>query len=139
MRQAGQILARTHAHISEQIQEGMNAFQLDSIIRNFIIQQGAEPGFLGYQGYKYSSCISKNEEIVHGIPYEDKLFLEGDLISVDIGVKYQGYYSDAARSFLIGSVSDEVKHLADVTEQSFFEGIKGISAGSRLGDLSFGI
>ena len=94
------------------------------------------PGFLGYQGYKYSSCISKNEEIVHGIPYPDKLFFDGDIVSIDIGVKYNGYYADAARTFLIGNVSEEAKFLAQVTQDSFFKGMADIKAGNHLGDIS---
>ena len=139
MRTAGQILAKTFSHISEAIQEGVSAKQIDNKAKSFIESNNAEPGFLGYQGYKYSTCISKNEEIVHGIPYEDKLFYDGDIVSIDIGVKYNGYYADAARTFLIGDVSDEVVHLTQITEQSFFASIQGISAGSRLGDISNGI
>ena len=139
MRAAGKILANTFLHIAEHIQEGISARQVDMIAQSFIESQHATPGFLGYQGYKYSTCISKNEEIVHGIPGEDKLFYDGDIVSIDIGVKYKGYYADAARTFLIGNVSDEAQFLAQVTETSFFESMKGISAGSRLGDISNGI
>ena len=139
MRAGGRILANTHAYIAESIHEGMNAFILDRMIHDFIVSNDAVPGFLGYQGYKYSSCISKNEEIVHGIPYDSKLFFNGDLISIDVGVLYQGYYVDAARSYLIGDVDDTIQRLANVTEASFFNGISSISAGSRLGDLSNGI
>ena len=139
MRSAGKILANTFSHISEFIQDGMTARQVDLIAQSFIESQNATPGFLGYRGYQYSTCISKNEEIVHGIPFEDKLFYDGDIVSIDIGVKFNGYYADAARTFLIGNVSDEAKFLVDITEQSFFESMKGISSGSRLGDISNGI
>ena len=136
MKDAGKILASTHLFLASFITEGLNAFEVDRRIHDYIISQGATPAFLGFNGYKYSSCISKNEEIVHGIPYENKLFINGDLISIDIGVKYKGYCSDAARSYLIGDVSDQVKHLATVTEASFFEGISGIGPGSKMGALS---
>jgi methionyl aminopeptidase len=136
MREAGQILSETFSYISELIREGMTAFNVDSEARWFIESKGAVPGFLGYQGYKYSTCISKNEEIVHGIPHEDKLLCNGDIVSIDIGVKFKGYYADAARTFMIGDVSDEALHLCNVTEASFFKGMEGISAGSRLGDIS---
>ena len=126
-------------HISEFIQEGASAYQIDLMAKSFIEGQGAAPGFLGYQGYKYSTCISKNEEIVHGIPSEDKLFYDGDIVSIDIGVRYNGFYADAARTFLIGNVSKDAQFLAQVTETSFFESMKGITAGSRLGDISNGI
>ena len=139
MRAAGKILASTFMHLSEYIKEGVSARQVDLVAQAYIESQNAIPGFLGYQGYKYTTCISKNEEIVHGIPGDDKLFYDGDIVSIDIGVKYNGYYADAARTFLIGNVSHEAKFLAQVTETSFFESMKGISAGSRLGDISNGI
>ena len=100
MRSAGKILANTFSHISEFIQDGMTARQVDLIAQSFIESQNAIPGFLGYRGYQYSTCISKNEEIVHGIPSGD-LFYDGDIVSIDIGVKFNGYYADAARTFLI--------------------------------------
>jgi methionyl aminopeptidase len=136
MRHAGKILSSTFDYVSQIICEGVTAFQIDKDIQAFIESHNAIPGFLGYQGYKYSSCISKNEEIVHGIPHPDKLFFDGDLVSIDIGVKYDGHYADAARTFLIGNVSDEHRYLAKITEESFFKGIENIKAGSRLGDLS---
>ncbi len=139
MRSAGQILADTFLQIAEYVREGVSARQVDLVAQSYIESQKATPGFLGYQGYKYSTCISKNEEIVHGIPSEDKLFYDGDIVSIDIGVKFNGYYADAARTFLIGNVSDEAKFLAQITETSFFESMKGISTGSRLGDISNGI
>ena len=135
MKDAGKILASTHLYLASFITEGLNAFEVDRRIHDYIISQGATPAFLGFNGYKYSSCISKNEEIVHGIPYS-KLFINGDLISIDIGVKYKGYCSDAAESYLIGDVSDQVKHLATVTEASFFEGISGVEPGSKIEELS---
>ena len=139
MRAAGKILASTFMHLSEYIKEGVSARQVDLVAQAYIESQNAIPGFLGYQGYKYTTCISKNEEIVHGIPGDDKLFYDGDIVSIDIGVKYNGYYADAARTFLIGDVSHEAKHLAQVTQASFFESMNGIKAGSRLGDISYGI
>jgi len=139
MRHAGALLAQTFDSVSEAISEGMSAFSLDQHIREFIETNGAIPGFLNYQGYQYSSCISKNEEIVHGIPHPDKIFFDGDIVSVDIGIKYNGYYVDAARTFLIGDVSDELRHLTEVTQAAFFHCLVGIKAGSRLGDISNGI
>ena len=105
MRIAGKILADTFLCISEHMREGLTAGQVDAIAREFIVSNNAEPGFLGYNGYAYSSCISKNEEIVHGIPYDSKVFFDGDIVSIDIGVKYNGFYADAARTFLICNVS----------------------------------
>jgi methionyl aminopeptidase len=139
MTEAGKILAATFHDISGYIEEGMSAAQVDNKVRLFIESQGAIPGFLGYQGFKYSTCISKNEEIVHGIPSEEKIFYNGDIVSIDIGVKLNGYYVDAARTFLIGNVSEEAKQLVEVTEASFFKAMEGISAGSKMGDISNGI
>jgi methionyl aminopeptidase len=139
MRIAGKILANTFLQLSEFITEGVSARQVDLFAQSYIESQNAVPGFLGYQGYKYTTCISKNEEIVHGIPSDDKLFYDGDIVSIDIGVKYNGFYADAARTFLIGDVSDEARFLAQVTETSFFEAMSGIASGSRLGDISYGI
>jgi methionyl aminopeptidase len=139
MSAAGCILADTFACISEHIKEGVTAGYIDQLTKTYIISQGADPGFLGYRGYKYSTCISKNEEIVHGIPYDHKVFFDGDIVSIDIGVKRDGFYADAARTFLIGNVSEEDRHLVQVTQDAFFKSMEGIRAGSRLGDISFGI
>jgi methionyl aminopeptidase len=139
MTDAGAILAATFEDINQYLTEGMSAGQVDQRVKLFIESKGAVPGFLGYQGFKYSTCISKNEEIVHGIPSEEKLFYDGDIVSIDIGVKLNGYYVDAARTFLIGNVSEEARRLVEVTEASFFKAMDGISAGSKMGDISNGI
>lgn len=136
MREGGKILASTHEYVSSVIVEGMSAFHLDQLIFKFISDVGGEPAFLGFNGYKYSSCISKNDEIVHGIPHADKCFYTGDIVSIDIGVKYKGYCVDAARTYAIGDISVEAQHLMAVTEKSFFKGIENIQPGSHMGDLS---
>ena len=136
MREAGRILALTFVAVGPQVREGISAKTLDDLVKNTIQNLGAEPGFLGYQGYKYSACISRNEEIVHGIPYADKIVLPGDIWSIDIGVRFNGYYADAARTYCVGPVSDQARKLVEVTKASFFEGIRRAVPGNRLGDVS---
>jgi methionyl aminopeptidase len=137
MREGGKILSSVFDFLGGIVKEGVTARYIDDHVKQFIEKHHAEPGFLGYQGYGYSTCISKNDEIVHGIPYPDKVFFEGDCVSIDVGVRYKGYYVDAARTFLIGRVSDAVRHLAAVTEQSFFVGISVLKSGVRLGDMGY--
>ncbi|MEG1609006.1 MAG: type I methionyl aminopeptidase, partial [Clostridia bacterium] len=101
----------------------------------FIRKCGAIPSFLGYGGFPASICSSINEQVVHGIPSSKVVIKDGDIVSIDVGSIYKGYNGDAARTFMIGDVSEEKKQLVKVTEQSFFEGFKVLKAGVRLGDL----
>ena len=135
MRQGGALLKTVFFDVEREIGVGMNAYQLDQLIHSLILKHGCQPAFLGYQGYKYASCISKNEEVVHGIPYPEKIFLYGDIVSVDIGLIYKGFYLDAARTFPISEVQASVKELIEVTKNSFFESIKFAKPGYRLGDM----
>ncbi|RAP31974.1 type I methionyl aminopeptidase [Candidatus Marinamargulisbacteria bacterium SCGC AG-439-L15] len=139
MREGGKILAHTFEMIAKNIKVGVTAKELDRIAYETIVGKGAQPSFLGYSGYEYTTCISKNEEIVHGIPYENKELLPGDICCIDIGVYYKGFHVDAARPFLIEPVDDQVAHLAKVTEESFFLGIKEGVPGAHLGDISSAI
>lgn len=136
MRSAGKILAATHEEIAANIRVGTNAKVLDDIAREFIHQAGAVPSFLGYQGYKYSTCISKNEEIVHGIPYQHKELLPGDICCIDIGVYHNGFHADAARTHLLEPVDPTVEKLAQITEQSFFIAIEKAYPGNTFGDVA---
>ncbi len=139
MRQGGKILANVFDKVEISTRVGMNAFALDRLIFNEITALGAKPSFLGYRGYEHSSCISKNEEVVHGIPHESKVFYPGDIVSVDIGVFYQGFHVDAARTFMLEPVDSEVMTLVNVTRESFFKGIEFAIPGNRLGDISYAI
>lgn len=139
MRDAGNILAQTFEVLNEKFKPGVSAGFLDKLVYDFIISQGAIPSFLGYNGYKHSTCISKNEEVVHGIPYDDKLMLPGDICSIDIGVYFNGYHADAARIFVVPPIQKEIQHLVDVTTESFFRGIEFAKEGNHLSDISFGI
>ena len=135
MRKAGKILAQTLQLVEEHAKVGVSTAELDKIAHEFILSNNSIPSFKGYNGYPGSICASLNNEVVHGIPGPRKLG-DGDIIGVDIGVCYEGYHADAARTFLIGNVSDEAKRLVEVTKQSFFEGIKYACADNRIGDIS---
>ncbi len=138
MRRANQIVRDTLNLLEEKIRVGMTTKELDKIAHDYIISQDAVPSFLGYEGYPASVCTSINEEVVHGIP-SDRVIQDGDLVSVDCGSIYKGYNGDAARTYLVGNVSEEKRKLAEVTKQCFFEGIKVLKAGVRLGDLGHAI
>lgn len=134
MREAGKILKDTLNLLSEHVKPGVTTKQLDKIAYDYIISQGAKPSFLGYGGFPASICASVNEQVVHGIPSARKL-QEGDIIGIDCGVIYKGWQSDAARTFAVGEILPIHKKLIQVTEQSFFEAMKVIKEGARLGDI----
>lgn len=104
----------------------------ERLIRKF----GCEPNFLNYGGFPASVCVSVNEEVVHGIPRKDHILKEGDIVSLDAGLIYKGYHSDAARTYTVGKVSEEVQRLVDATKQSFFEGLRKARAGNHLHDIT---
>lgn len=135
MRKAGVILHETLELMSQNIQIGQTTAHLDKLAYDYITSKGAYPTFLGYEDFPYSICASLNHEVVHGFPNNTPL-KEGDIISIDIGVNYKGLNADAARTFPVGKISSEEARLIEVTKQSFFEGIKDIKAGSRLGHIS---
>ena len=136
MREAGKILGNVHNEMEDKIKSGMTAYEIDQIAEKIIRGYGCEPSFLGYQGFPGSVCISINEEVVHGLPEKDKVVVDGDIVSLDMGVIYKGYQSDAARTIPIGNVSEEAKRLMEVTKQSFFVGIEQARAGNHLFDIS---
>ena len=135
MRIAGEITGKALEVAEKNIRVGMTTHELDKIIENHIRSCNAVPGFLNYRGYPASSCISINEEVIHGIPGERKL-KAGDVVSVDVGAVFGGYYGDAARTFILGETSDENKKLVEITRQSFFEGIKFAKQGCHLFEIS---
>lgn len=135
MRQAADILVKTHELISNNIRIGITTQELDEIAEEYIISQGATPSFKGYQGFPATICASINEEVVHGFPSSRKL-QQGDLLSVDAGVYFKGYHSDAARSYGVGEISSEMQKLIDVTRQSFYEGLKFAKVGHHLSEIS---
>lgn len=139
MREAGRILAITHDELAKQVKPGMSTLDVDRIGEEIIRSFGCIPSFLNYNGYPASICVSVNEEVVHGIPCKERIIQEDDIVSLDAGVIYKGYHSDAARTLMMPAVSDEVKKLVEVTRQSFFEGIKNAVAGNYVVDIARGI
>ena len=134
MREAGKILRDTLNMLKEHVKVGVTTKELDKLAHDYIISRGAKPSFLGYGGFPGSICASVNEQVVHGIPSNRKL-ISGDIIGIDCGVIYKGWQSDAARTFAVGEISEKHKKLIQVTEQSFFEAMKVIREGARLGDI----
>jgi methionyl aminopeptidase len=136
MRKAGKFLAMTHEELAKAIKPGMSTWEIDKIGEEIIRGFGCIPSFLNYNGFPASICVSLNDEVVHGIPRKDCIVREGDIISLDAGVIYEGYHSDAARTVGVGNISDEARKLIEVTKQSFFEGLKFAKAGNHLYDIS---
>lgn len=135
LREAGRITAGAHKVVSEYIQPGISTKELDDVVEKYLLAQGATPAFKGYQGFPASICASINQEVVHGIPGV-KTLKDGDIISIDIGAKVNGYYGDAAVTYPVGKISEEVQRLLDVTRQSLYEGISKAIVGNRLSDIS---
>lgn len=138
MKEAAQILIEAHELVASHVRPGVTTKELSDVADKFIVSRGAKPSFKGYCGYPAAACVSVNEEVVHGIPGARKI-QEGDIVSVDLGVYYKGYHSDAARTYPVGDVSPDVLQLIEVTKQSFFEGLKYAKAGNHLGQISLAI
>lgn len=136
MRESCRILAEVHAKLGEMIEPGISTWDIDAMGEKLIRSYGCVPNFLNYNGYPASICVSVNDEVVHGIPSKERILMEGDIVSLDAGLIYKGYHSDAARTYPVGEVSQEAKQLIEVTRQSFFEGIKHARAGAHLHDIS---
>ena len=135
MRIAGKIVAIALDEVQKALQPGITTAELDEIARTAIVKEGAIPAFKGLYGFPGNICLSVNSEVVHGIPGRHKL-KEGDIVSADVGALIDGYNGDAARTFPVGKVSDEVMDLIRVTEESLYEGIKNAMPGNRLGAIS---
>lgn len=139
MKEAGRLLALVHDELGKAIEPGISTKEVDELGEKLIRSYGCVPNFLHYNGYPASICVSVNEEVVHGIPRKDRILKEGDIVSLDAGLIYKGYHSDAARTHAVGKISAEAQKLIDVTRQSFFEGIKMARAGYHLHDISAAI
>jgi len=138
MAAAGAILVRTLALVETKIRPGVTTAELDAAAERFIRSQGAEPAFKGYRGYPATLCASVNEQVVHGIP-GNRALAEGDIISLDMGVKLNGYYGDSALTVAVGPVSDEAKTLLRVTEEALEKGIAQVRVGGRISDIGHAI
>lgn len=134
MREAGQILARVHKGLEEIIKPGITTRKIDQVCEKLIRSHNCSPSFKGYGGFPGSACVSINEEVVHGIP-GDRVLKEGDIVSIDTGVVWKGWQSDAARTHAVGAISSEHRDLIERTRESFFIGIKKAVAGNRVGDI----
>lgn len=136
MRESGKILAKVHDELGQAIRPGMSTLDIDQLGEALIRGYGCIPNFLNYNGYPASICVSVNDEVVHGIPSASRILQEGDIVSLDAGLIYKGYHSDAARTYGVGKISSEAQKLMDETKHSFFEGIKEAKAGKHLFDIS---
>lgn len=138
MRRANKIVSDVLKLMQENVRPGVTTNHLDKLAHDYIIKCNATPSFLGYSGYPKTICASINEQVVHGIPSERKL-VEGDIISVDVGAIYKGWHGDAARTFAVGEITGNKQRLIDVTQQCFFEAVKVIRDGARLGDIGYAV
>ena len=138
MRQACKITAAARALAGEMVRPGVSTKAIDQAVHDFIVGQGAKPSFLNYNGFPASACISVNSCVIHGIPGGYTL-KEGDIVSIDVGAFYKGFHGDCAATFACGAISTEAQTLIDVTQQSFFEGMKFATKGKRVQDISHAI
>ena len=139
MRKACQISAEALQIAGEAVKPGITTYEIDQIAYRYIKKQGAEPNFLNYNGFPATACISINDEVIHGIPSKNRVLKEGDIVSIDLGAKVNGYNGDNAATFACGVISDEAKRLCDTTRESLYLGIEQAIAGNRIGDIAFAI
>ena len=139
MSEAGRILEIVHNELAKALHPGMSTKDIDRLGEDVIRSYGCIPSFLNYDGYPASICVSVNDEVVHGIPDKHRIIKEGDIVSLDAGVIYKGYHSDAARTYGIGEISKEAAQLIKVTRECFFEGIKYAKVGNHLCDIAAAI
>lgn len=139
MKEAGRLLEIVHDELEKAIHPGISTWDIDHLGEEMIRSFGCIPNFLHYNGYPASICVSVNNEVVHGIPTKERILQEGDIVSLDAGLIYQGYHSDAARTHAVGQISEEASQLIEVTRQCFFEGIKYAKAGRHLFEISAAI
>ena len=138
MRKACKITAAARALAGDMVRPGVSTKQIDKAVHDFIVSQGAQPSFLGYNGFPASTCISVNSTVIHGIP-GGYILKDGDIVSIDVGAYYQGFHGDCAATYPCGAISAEAQKLIDVTKQSFFEGIRFATRGHRVSDISHAI
>ena len=135
MREAGRLSALALKVGGEAVKPGVTTAEIDKVIYDFIMSQGATPSFLNLYGFPASACISVNDELIHGIP-GNRVIKEGDIVSIDVGACLDGYHGDNAATFAAGEISEEAKQLLDVTKQSLYQGIEMATVGHRVGDIS---
>ncbi len=136
MRISNHMLCDMHRELEKIIRPGLPTIELDKLAESYLKEHGVVSNFYNYEGFPAQICVSVNDEVVHGIPSKEKVLHEGDIVSIDAGLIYKGYHSDAARTYGVGTISKEKQQLIDETRNSFFEGIKMARAGNRLFDIS---
>ena len=139
LRESNLLVGMTLGEIAKHIRPGITTLELDRIAEEFIRSHGAVPGFLNYDGYPYTLCISLNEVVVHGLPSEKCILKEGDIVSIDCGTLKNGFYGDSAYTFEVGKVSDEIHELLETTKESLYKGIEKAVAGMRVGDIGYAV
>jgi len=139
MRESGRLTKNVLDLLGKSIRVGMTTKELDKIAFDYIKSCGATPSFLGYGGYPASICTSIDEMVVHGIPSDDVVIKDGQIVSIDVGVIYNGWQGDAARTFMVGKVSDQKKKLVKVTEECFFKAVESLRDGTPLGDIGYNV
>jgi methionyl aminopeptidase len=139
IRESAQIVGRCLHALAREVRPGVTTLELNRVAEEFIRDQGGEPAFLGYRGYPASICASVNEEVVHGIPSAKRSLREGDVVSLDIGVKKAGFYADAARTFPVGTVTPALERLLETTERALQAGIEMAQPSGRVSDISAAI
>lgn len=137
MRESGRIVAQAIAAMAEAVAPGVTTAELDSIAVGIVAKAGASASFLNYRGYPASTCLSINEEVIHGIPSSKRVLKEGDIIDLDIGVCLNGWHADSALTVPVGTISTELQRLLAVTKECLAQGIAKARAGNRLGDIGF--
>lgn len=136
MREAGVILYEVMNELKEMVKEGTSALELDKFAEEKISSFGAVPAFKGYRGYPFSICVSVNEEVIHGFPVKEKIFKNGDLVSLDLGLMYKGYYSDMAYTVPVGEIDEEKRKILEIGERVLYKAISMAQIGNRIGDIS---
>lgn len=139
LRESNLLVGMTLGEMAKHIRPGISTLKLDRIAEEFIRDHGAEPGFLGYDGFPNTLCISINDEVVHGIPSAERCLREGDVVSIDCGTLKNGFYGDSAYTFEVGEVKEEIRRLLQVTKESLYRGIEKAVAGLRIGDIGYAV
>lgn len=139
MREAGVVTGLILKTLEDFIQPGISTWDIDQYVEDIIVRNNMIPAFKGYNGFPASACVSVNHEVVHGIPSKRRMLFEGDIVSVDTGTIFKGYYSDAARTYPVGEIDSDARMLIETTKNSFYEGLKYCEVGFRLSDISHAI
>ena len=136
IKESSLLVGKTLAEVAKHIRPGITTIALDKIAEEFIRDYGAKPGFKGYNGFPNTLCMSVNEQVVHGIPSRDVILAEGDIIGIDVGTIYKGFYGDGAYTYAVGKVSDDTMRLMDTCEKALYKGIDAAIEGNRVSDIS---